>query len=337
MSTIEIIPTNSHLLHSESRPKSPAAPSYSPITPKASVVFPVASSSDAAFVRPPEDNTDNNDDNYNDNNSSHEFNNNNNKSDSTMISHPARFIPQPPNLPFSAHDSSDAIALRAAISALQFQKQKAQSDLKTLESLKKLALVDPEHFTAELKAGRLKEAKPGLSSLRPFVEGEEDSEEEEEEEEEKEEDGQEPAVLGAEREDEKDLWTKKKSLSPPPRTEIPDSQPSRPSSKDGLIPTKFPKIPGAQDVVRTPYINWAKYGIVGAPLDSMHAQQQRWPGSTNFTSDRGREYSIAAPYSPFHDELQDREAGEDTRRDSGPRPSLTGTISEHVMSTRSRV
>jgi len=243
----------------------------------------------------------------------------------------AHFIPQPPNLPFSAEDSSDAIALRAAISTLQYQKQKAQGDLKTLESMKKLALDDPEHFTAELKAGRLREERPKtLSSMRPYVEGEEDSSDDDEDEDD------EPAVLGAEREDDEGVvLQKKKSQSPPLRVEIPDSQPSQASTTvDADKPTKFPKIPGAQEVIRTPYINWAKYGVVGAPLDSIHAQQQRWPGTTNFSHSKGREHTIAAPYSPFLDELEDRR--DDSRRDSGPQPSLTGTISEHVMSTRSR-
>lgn len=245
----------------------------------------------------------------------------------------AQFIPQPPNLPFSGEDSSDAIALRAAISTLQYQKQKAQGDLKTLESLKHLALNDPEHFTAELKAGRLREVKPKvMNSLRAYVEGEveEDSEEDSEEDE--------PAVLGAQREDEDRSTVEKKSHSPPPRTEIPDSQPSQTSTLPSKSTTKFPKIPGPQEVIRTPYINWAKYGVVGAPLDSIHAQQQRWPGTANFTNTKGREHTVAAPYSPFHDELEDRggDRQDDSRRDSGPQPSLTGTISEHVMSTRSR-
>lgn len=239
----------------------------------------------------------------------------------------SQFIPQPPNLPFSADDSSDAIALRAAISTLQYQKQKAQGDLKTLESLKKLALEDPDHFTAELKAGRLQEVRPKtLNSMRPYVEGEEDSESDEDE------DDEQPAVLGAERDEDEGVAMEEEKKSPPLRVEIPDSQPSQTTDK----PVKFPKIPGPQEVIRTPYINWEKYGVVGAPLDSMHAQQQRWPGTTNFTHSKGREHTIAAPYSPFLDELEERREGRESRRDSGPLPSLTGTISEHVMSTRSR-
>lgn len=326
MSAVEIIHPNPSLhqpytqqFQSHSPPKSPVAPSYSPITPKASIVLPVASHS--AFVRPPD----------NDFSFSHNMPGHVPEPDDTdpaVSPHSAHFMPQPPNLPFSAEDSIDAIALRAAISTLQFQKQKAQGDLKTLESMKKLALSDPEHFTAELKAGRLNEDRPKLSSLRPFVEGDEDSEEEEEQ-----------AVLGAERDDGEGSALKKPSQSPPPRTEIPDSQPSQSAPAVADTCRRFPRIPGAQDVVRTPYINWAKYGVVGAPLDSMHAQQQRWPGSTNFTHDRGREHAVAAPYSPFYDDLEDpprRETEEETRRDSGPQPSLTGTISEHVMETRSR-
>jgi hypothetical protein len=304
-----------------SPPKSPIAPSYSPITPKAQIVLPVPSQ--AAFVRPPD----------NDFSFSHKMPGHApepEELDSAMNKTTAHFIEQPPNLPFSADDSSDAIALRAAISTLQFQKQKAQGDLKTLESMKKLALSEPEHFTAELKAGNLNEDRPKLGGLRAIMDSD-DSEEDSDDE------GEEPTVLGAERED---SAAEKKSQSPPLRTEIPDSQPSQPTPAATNAPTKFPRIPGAQDVVRTPYINWEKYGVVGTPLDSMHAQQQRWPGTTNFTHDRGREHAVAAPYSPFLDDVGDqpprREVQEDTRRDSGPQPSITGTISEHVMETRSR-
>jgi hypothetical protein len=248
----------------------------------------------------------------------------------------AQYITPPPTLPFSGEDSTDAIALRAAISTLQFQKKKAQDDLKTLADIKKLALDDPEHFKAELVAGRLKEERPKIGSLRAITDGPDESDSEEEEE---------PVTLGAEREDDSGGSSQSADL----RTETPDSQPSQPSQAQSksASPTStdigkakaFPQIPGPQQIVRTPYVNWEKYGVVGIALDSLHAQQQRWPGSASFTRDRGREYTITAPFNPFLDDIesQPRYDGQEIRKDSGTTPvSATGTISEHPMETRSR-
>ncbi|KEQ75635.1 hypothetical protein M436DRAFT_41102 [Aureobasidium namibiae CBS 147.97] len=59
---------------------------------------------------------------------------------------PPQLIEQPPSLPFSSHESSDAIALRAAISSLQFQRLQAQRDLRTLEDIKRQAVERPEEY-----------------------------------------------------------------------------------------------------------------------------------------------------------------------------------------------
>jgi hypothetical protein len=248
----------------------------------------------------------------------------------------SQLIAPPPTLPFSGEDSTDAIALRAAISTLQFQKKKAQDDLKTLADIKKLALDDPRHFKEELVAGRLKEERPKIGDLRAILDGPVDSDSD---------DGEDAVGLGAEREGSQT----DSSQSAEPRTGTPDTPPSTnsqaqskrssPTAMDVDKTKSFPRIPGPQDVVRTPYVNWAKYGVVGGPLDSIHAQQQRWPGSANFTRDRGREYSIAAPFNPFLDDIesQPRYDGQEIRKDSGTTPvSATGTISEHPMETRSR-
>lgn len=248
-----------------------------------------------------------------------------------------QYIPHPPNLPFSSEDATDAIALRAAISTLQFQKKKAQDDIRTLSSIKQLALDDPSHFRDELAAGRLSEQRPKIGDLKSVLDESEDSEEDSEDED---------AVLGAFSDDDRDSRSAPSSKSP----EIPDSQPSQPkelqpqdaSRKAAVEPSstqhQFPRIPGPQDVVRMPHVNWDKYGILGEPLESMHAQQQKWPGTAPFGPHKGREYTIAAPYSPFLDQLEDsqRSSPDGGRKDSGPAPSATGTISEHVMETRSR-
>ena len=299
---------------------SPVAPAYSPITPKVQPVLP------ATIISPDE-----NSDDWKFGSVVHrpQQERPHQQPARSIESHPpppaasrippAEYIPQPPSLPFSSDDAGDAIALRAAISTLQFQKKKAQSDIKTLASIKQLALDDPETFKDELAAGRVSEQRPNLGSLRAILDNIEDGDSDDE------------VVLGASREDE----------DQPLPAEVPDSQPSQEvkmEPEDGAQ-KQFPRIPGPQTIVRMPHVNWGKYGIAGEPLESLHEQQQRWPGSFG-QGDKGREYTVAAPYSPFVDSLDDQQQqsnGTDgSRKDSGPAPSLTGTISEHVMETRSR-
>lgn len=237
---------------------------------------------------------------------------------------PTEYIPQPPNLPFSSEDATDAIALRAAISTLQFQKMKAKDDLKTLESIKQLALDDPNHFKTELAAGRLNESRPKLGDLQAILDGSDDEEEDVDDEQE--------VKLGASRDDE---GAEQNTANIAPKKEISKS-PS--PTKDADTAKSFPRIPGPQSVVRMPPVNWDKYGIVGEPLEKMHAQQQKWPGGGPHMG--GREHTIAAPYSPFLDDLDPQhrmEGGDNVRKDSATNSSTPpGTISEHPMETRSR-
>ena len=60
------------------------------------------------------------------------------------------------------------------------------------------------------------------------------------------------------------------------------------------------KIPKPQNVVRMPPINWAKYQIVGEPLDKMHEEQLHRPSCGR---PRPPEYVLASPYRPLVDEL----------------------------------
>lgn len=196
------------------------------------------------------------------------------------------YIPEPPSQPFSSEDSADAIALRAAISALQFQKQKAQGDLQSLEALKSQALQEPERFRRELVAGNLKEQRHGFGAIRDVLEapGEEGDDDDE-------------VVLGAE--EERELPASRTVIQPGSQSSPHNSAPTRPSETQA----PFPRIPGPQDVVRMPPVNWDKYNIVGEPLDALHEQQRRWPGSVPGQENRGREHSVLAPYSPFYDQL----------------------------------
>ncbi|TKA83522.1 hypothetical protein B0A55_00534 [Friedmanniomyces simplex] len=290
---------------------SPVAPEYSPITPKVQPVLPAPSQHGSARFVPPEPNVQ--------------------QSPAGAIA-PAEYIPQPSPLPFSSEDSTDAIALRAAISALQFQRKKAQDDLRTLEGAKSDALADPMHFRNELVAGRLREQRPqfgGVQAILERADSEDDSDEDEKE-----------AALGADEQASQDIAERP--------AEVPDSQPSCPDTSSAPDPAQSPstkpppdftRIPGPQDIVRMPHINWEKYHIVGEALDQLHEQQRRWPGSTfayGNPQDRGREFAVAAPYSLFQGVLGEGQM--EGRKDSGAPAdagvSAMGTVSEHPMETR---
>ncbi|EMC93225.1 hypothetical protein BAUCODRAFT_42208, partial [Baudoinia panamericana UAMH 10762] len=180
---------------------------------------------------------------------------------------PAEYIHPPPSQPFSSDDSIDGLALKAAIASLQFQKHQAEKDIKGLEATRKHALQQPHAFTEALVAGKVKEVKPQFGGIGAILQAAISAQQEVEDEED-DDDGEEHAAPGAEHNK----------------------------------PPDFSPFPGPQDVIRMPYINWEKYHIAGDALDHMHEQQRRWPGSHfAYGQDRGREFAVAAPYSPFQD------------------------------------
>lgn len=76
------------------------------------------------------------------------------------------------------------------------------------------------------------------------------------------------------------------------------------------------EIPGSQNIVRAPPINWAQYHIVGESLDKLHEEQRRRPFTGEPVGEEelrpkeregGREraevHTIARPYDPFVDNL----------------------------------
>lgn len=230
------------------------------------------------------------------------------------------YIPEPPPQPFSSEDSADAVALRAAISSLQFQKQKAQGDLQTLESLKKKALDEPQRYRRELVAGRLKEQRSEFGSVGNVLDAPEGESDEDDDE----------VVLGAQQEH--DLPASRTGIEPD-RSQ--SSQQSPASRQTSGADAPFSRIPGPQDIVRMPPISWDKYHVVGESLDALHEQQRRWPGSVPGQDSKGREHSVAAPYSPFYDTL-DPQAQSNARNDSYASALGTsfGSTSEHPMETR---
>lgn len=69
----------------------------------------------------------------------------------------------------------------------------------------------------------------------------------------------------------------------------------------------FGTIPGPQNIVRCPPINWAKYHIVGEALDKLHEEQRARPTPGEPQRDelpaRATEHVVAAPYRPWADKL----------------------------------
>lgn len=234
------------------------------------------------------------------------------------------YIPEPPPQPFSSEDSTDAVALRAAISSLQFQKQKAKNDLQTLDALKKQALAEPQRYRRELIAGRLKEQRPDFGSIRDVLDAPEEEGDDDDE-----------VVLGAK--EEHDLPASRTESQPSEQAGGHESTTRQAAGTDA----PFSRIPGPQDIVRMPPVNWDKYHVVGESLDALHEQQRRWPGSLPGQDSRGREHSVAAPYSPFYDTLdsQAQHQQHGMRNDSYGNGSALGTsfgttTSEHPMETR---
>lgn len=207
---------------------SPERPSYSPVTPTLSQAS--LGGQDDAAVGPP----------------------------------PSQWIEDPNPLPLSLDENSDAIALRAALSILQIQRQQAVRDMRDLDRMKEAALKDPEQFVKDLEQGKLSHS----------------------------------SRTGIEQDD-------------------PGSTSAQPSHRDA---SNFGSFPTAQDVVRAPPVEWAKYHIVGEPLDRLHEVQQHYPGFTENSRagvDAAQPHEIAAPYRPFLDRL-DQSQPSVKKQHSGP-------------------
>ncbi len=161
---------------------------------------------------------------------------------------------------------------------LQIQRQQALRDLKTLEQQKGAALKDPEGFTAAVKDGRVRSRE--VRGVGPY-----EGEEEEEEEDDDDDEGGGGGGGGRGGGDE----------------------PASAREKECRM-----EIPGSQNVVRAPPINWAQYHIVGSSLDKLHEEQRRRPvtGEPVFEEElrpkereRAPEHVLARPYDPFVDKV----------------------------------
>lgn len=180
-------------------------------------------------------------------------------------------IHPPEPLPIHDDDNPDAMALRAAISVLQLQKDKARRDLQSLQLLKRAAAERPEPFLRQLLAGKLQPALVSDDPLHATFDSDDHDDDEvndDEEEEEEEEEGEGEEV---------------------------DNNGNGEAASKAQESLTFPRLPAMQSIFRCPPINWAKYHVIGEALDKMHEEQLNRPGPS--TASR----SVAAPYSPFLD------------------------------------
>ncbi|KAF2437437.1 hypothetical protein P171DRAFT_373687 [Karstenula rhodostoma CBS 690.94] len=203
----------------------------------------------------------------------------------------ATFIQPPPSVPISESENPDAIALRSAISLLQLQREKSKRDLKALEELKAAAVSDPHAFVRSLQEQRKEAAAKPTDVLTPTLSDIAEA----------------AASEGAENTHGESGTARK------------DSAAVEGSLRDA---TKFPAVPQPQNIVRCPPVNWAKYHIVGEPLDKLHEEQKRYPGSSDpprtQSGARAPPHRVAAPYSPFTDGIGGPPAAQPWR---GPKKS----------------
>ncbi|KAJ9631703.1 hypothetical protein H2203_000102 [Taxawa tesnikishii (nom. ined.)] len=212
---------------------------------------------------------------------------------------PTQFIEQLPSRPFSDADNTDAIALRAAISSLQIQRKRAQDDMRTLQRVKEDAVAHPEEFKQELLA-RARAAKSKAHPATPLQRTTPPS------------DTSSPS--------EKDAGAgAADARSSRPEHHLDDEHSTPPQQISTSDNFRF-RTPQMQNVVRCPPINWAKYHIVGEPLERMHRVQQERP--SDGLGGEGRA-TIAAPYSPFTDVLE-KDVGVGYRRGEGRKDSAAG-------------
>ncbi|KAK2069502.1 hypothetical protein P8C59_004081 [Phyllachora maydis] len=255
----------------------------------------------------------------------------------------------PPAAPVVLDENPDAIALRSAISILQLQRARAAADLQVLARAKRAALADPAAFAADLAAGRVRTGSRGLYGRPGTGETPSESESESESETGDEEPGDardgdregraagatrgtagdadadvEMTVAASSREGEAAAWKEAEARRRRRRKGKGKSTADSPAGGR----RDWQTLPGPQNVVRCPPVNWAQYGVVGASLDKLHAEQRAAPslgapavlgpgGTYEFRAgdalppggEQRRLVGVAAPYHPTKDRIEKKRGG----------------------------
>ncbi|RYO79609.1 hypothetical protein DL766_005527 [Monosporascus sp. MC13-8B] len=232
----------------------------------------------------------------------------------------------PPPEPLDFDTNPDVLALRSAIAVLQNQRRRAAADMVALDRAKSAALADPAAFLRDLAGGRVGVGGdslfgPGAAAGRGDSESESDSDSE----------GggaDADADVDVEMGDTAGPQAKAEAGAEAPsarRREPRVKKQSNPEPEGGERrppPPPWSALPGKQNVVRCPPINWAQYAVVGESLDRLHSEQQRRPaqGAPAVVGPDGRfEFvaegagagahvdepylGVAAPYSPLRDRI----------------------------------
>ncbi len=210
---------------------------------------------------------------------------------------PQTFVPppHPPPENISLDSNPDALALRSAISILQIQRQKATADIQTLQQIKERALADPAAFADALASGQIRTKPDTLFGDLTAQDAEENNDEDDE--------NDDDAVMEVERETSNVDTTMK-------------------DSSQGNSTKPWPHLPKPQNIIRTPPINWTQYGVVGDPLDKLHADQVMRPMEglpARIGPDgqiipveggkRNEGIGVAAPYIPGRDKIEKTSLG----------------------------
>jgi hypothetical protein len=243
---------------------------------------------------------------------------------------PSIIARQPSSVPISESENTDVIALRAAISVLQMQRETARRDIRNLEGMRDQALQDPDGYVRALVT-RVNSVGTGMKkdvglldeSLKYAVEG--------------------LWVKGVDQEQgDKRLRQVIGDAEPKSNQDVEmagtkaakSDEDSDSDSSEEEDEGKFGAPPKAQNIVRMPPVNWAKYQVVGDSLDKLHnAQRQRpTPGAPYVDMDADDEmgpdeYMMAGPYDPYRDQGR-------LRNDEDGWSANVGPSGDHPMQTR---
>lgn len=166
---------------------------------------------------------------------------------------------EPPPQPLDLASNTDAIALKAAMSVLTLQRQQAIRDIQALEKQKQAALEDPQAYADAVRNGQVKMKDDTGGGIQFSYSGDEASDSSEED---TQQDAEDDMAMDTSFNGEDPLATT--------TTAAPDRKLKAPRQS-------YPPLPRAQNVVRTPPVNWSKYHIVGPALDRLHESQRQNP------------------------------------------------------------